>query len=267
MKIERLSVRRVGDGENAMAWASELQAGSLLSTTQRLKDDGGSWVRRARFSGREVVIKCRPHGANEALKRTLRSTRGDRQWRGASWLMRHGFSTAKPLLLADAFVDGVRSELLVTAYIDARSVLEHLAAGDLSVGEQHEVARALGRMIAEMDRRGRWNRDGKPSNLLLERDDAGAFRIVVIDTVAIRRAREFTSVWRALANLYIEPLGCGVPPRRSLCARAVREVVGAPPRGDARHDWELVRGVTWGKVREIIAAHGDPTPRVNPLAP
>lgn len=265
MEITRVRVRRVGEGENAARWSEALAAPEWAASSRILKEDGESWVRRASLAGRDVLVKCRPaRGAGERFKRLLRSTRGDRHWRGASWLMKHGFATAPPLALADALVDGIPCELLVTQYIHARSVLDHLAAHDLTVREEHAVARALAHLVVEMANKGKYNRDGKPSNLLVVRDPAGNVRIATIDTVAIRPARPSYAIPRSLANLMIEPIGINAKPRLALCARAVREIVG-PPQADKLPERRLARAPHWREPMAIINAHGDPRPRVNPV--
>lgn len=265
MKIERLTLRRAGPGIDPAAWSAELASGAWLAASKLLKSDGPSWVRRATLLGRDVVIKCRPAGRNETLKRLVRSTRGDRHWRGAAFLASHGFDTPETILLADALVDRTPSELLLTTFVDAPSLLEHLHAKDLDVKREHAAARALGQHISALLVAGRYNRDGKPSNLLLM--PAGdTFRVVTLDCVAIRRGRSFRAYKRSLANLLLEPIGTGSRPRLALCARVVRQLTGAPPRDpDERNLWWVDRANSWSKVQEHLAAHGDPTPRVDPL--
>jgi hypothetical protein len=271
MNIARLKVRRLGANEDAAFWTRSLSGGAWLPGSRVLKQDAATWVRRVTLPGRtgDVVIKCRPaQGLGERLKALSRASRGDRHWRGARWLLDHGFDTAEPLLLASAVVDGVPCELLLTAFIDARSVLEHLAARDLSVRQEHEAARAVARLVGGIDKAGRHNRDGKPSNLLLVPDVSGFYRVATIDTVAIRRGAGFKPLARSLANLLIEPMGTGVAPRLALQGRIMRELLGAPPtEANERDDWWLTRGLYWGTARDMVDAHGDPTPRVNPLGP
>ena len=67
-----------------------------------------------------------------------------------------------------------------------------------------------------------------------------------------------------LAALMIEAIGCGCTPRRALWMRALREAIGVSA-GGRDEESANVRGVV-RSVQELIAAHGDPRPRVNPLA-
>jgi hypothetical protein len=270
MNIDRVHVRRAARGTDPEAWARALR-GPLAG--RALKSDGPAWVRRCTLLGRDVVVKCRPHGAREGLKRLFGRTRGDRHWRGAEWLVSRGFHTAEPILLADALVDHIPSELLITEFVDAPSLLDLLAAhpSRLGVKQEHEVARAVARLVHAMLLEGRYNRDGKPSNLLIAPTldgEGGAFRVIVLDCVAIRRGRSFRVYKRSLVNLLLEPMGTGCMPRLALCARVVHELVGPPPLDPQERSSRWVdRAYSWYKVKEYIEAHGDPTPRVSPLGP
>lgn len=83
-----------------------------------------------------------------------------------------------------------------------------------------------------------------------------------------------------LASLMIEPTGCGVAVPVRLRARLVREVLagwwqsdsGATgPRVEEQFGVERVAwmqtsmGALWTQVARLIEAHGDPTPRIDPL--
>ncbi len=266
MKISRVKVRRIGPGEDAARWAAALADPSWHDGSVALKEDAGSWVRRADLRGRGVVIKCRPvYRADDRLKVLVGASRGDRQWNGAEWLASHGFATARPLALAIGDVDGMRAEILVTEFMVARSILEHLAARDMSARDEHEVCRALARLIAGLIKNGRYNRDGKPSNLLVVRTPQGAIDVATIDTVAIRQTgpASHTKLVAMLASLVIEPIGVGAEPRRSLKARVITgviELLGSDP--GRRH---IERLELWWHVSERVQHHGDPRPRVDPL--
>jgi hypothetical protein len=266
MKITRVKVRRSVNGEDAAAWAGALADPSWHAGSLTLKEGDGSWVKRAVLRGREVVIKCRPvFRADDRLKLILRASRGDRQWNGAEWLASHGFATARPLALATGDVDGMRAELLVTEFIKARSILEHLAARDLSARDEHELCRALARLIAGLIKHGRYNRDGKPSNLLVVRTPQGTLDVATIDTVAIRQTgpASHARLVAMLASLVIEPIGVGAEPRRSLKARVVKGVVEL--LGNDRGRRHIERLELWWHVSERVQLHGDPRPRVDPL--
>ncbi|MBL8762614.1 MAG: hypothetical protein JNL50_15065 [Phycisphaerae bacterium] len=146
--------------------------------------------------------------------------------------------------------------------------------GAIGVREELAIARELGRQVRRMIAHARFNRDHKPSNLVVL-SHAGRPSVAVIDCVAIlplsRGGGAGAALERTLASLYIEPLGVGVPPRRSLILSTLRAAlwiepapgsVSIPARCRAKR---RVRAL-WLAVAARVAAHGDPTPRVHPLA-
>lgn len=279
MQIDRMQLRRrsTDDTGRSVDWQAWLSRAAWQDAAL-LKRDGDSWVRAlpappgCGFT--EVVVKCRvDRGLRAAIKRFARSSRGDRQWRGARWLLGRGLRSARPLALVRARVDGVPCELLILERLRGRSVLEHLASGDLTTAQQHQVAGELGTLLASLIGSGRYNRDGKPSNLMVVTDAGGHLRVATIDTVAIRRSRSASgSLAAMLASLYIEPWGCGIPPRAALCARVILASVSGttpaanpgPPEPSAGTRESFRRA--WAASVHAVRAHGDPVPRINPLA-
>jgi hypothetical protein len=259
-------VERVAAGESAREWRRALEAFDP-GAAATLKEDGDTGVYLAEIQGRAVVLKrweLRTLGAR--LKAVVRAGRADRHWRGAAWLAGHGIRTARTLALATEHRRGRPRRWLVMEALQGRTVLEHLSAGDLSVRQEHAVARRLGAMLIELQRHGRMNRDSKPSNLIVVLADSASPEVAIVDCVAIRRSRAgVRDLTRMFASLYIEPLGCGCPPRRGLAMAAVHgawwELDAAGQRGALR----LVAKGAWRAAARVIAAHGDPTPRVNPL--
>lgn len=234
-----------------------------------LKREGAAEVLRGPLLGRDVVVKIIPaRGVADRVKAWAGRSRAQRQWLGAEWLDAHWFATARPL----ALLRGAGAECLVMEALNGRTVLEHLAAGDLPVREQHELAADLGAMVARMTALGRYNRDHKPSNLIVERLDNGRPRVAVIDCVAIlpvsRAGGAAGAADRMMASLVIEAIGCGCPPRRGLIMRALRArhdalAGAADPSPRSRR---LFCRAAWARVAALVAAHGDPRPRVDPLA-
>lgn len=255
MRIEHVQIRRVSPGEDCAAWVRALEDPGWLNAAlvlkegadpvrsgrpgeqgypadHRLGETACPWVRRGTLLGRDVVVKCRPAGSfAERLKLGVQHGRGDRHWKGACWLTRNGFRTAAPYVLATAELDGAPVELLAMEALAGRNLLEHLAAGDLGVGEQHAVAAAVGRMLIRLSKLQHYNRDSKPSNLMVVRTEAGP-EIAIIDCVAIR-PRAYAE--QMLASLVIEPIDQGCPPRRAVMMRVLHAAVdelrqdGGPP--------------------------------------
>ncbi len=234
-----------------------------------LKQEAGSDVLLATLLGKSVVIKrSLRRGLGDRLKWMTRASRGHRQWRGAEWLQEHGFGTARPLVLAYEPGRPAR-EWLVLEALSGKTLLQHIADNDLCVREEHAVARAVGRQVSALIKSGRFNRDHKPSNLIVLRTAEG-FSISIIDCVAIRRGKD--GAVRMLHALAVEPTGLGVLPRRALLARVVASMVESDfARLDAAlPEVRLARWASRRAIRDLVIGslhrHGDPTPRTNPLA-
>lgn len=288
--------------DQAPRWALALEsfdAARPPAGVRVLKAEGDSGVFHARFLGREVVIKSRlTRGFLARLKLLLRPSKAWRQWQGAAWLSSQGLPTAAGLVLATRATPRGLEELLVLAHVPGKTVLEHLADPSLPVRLQHVLAREAGRLVAAMvlpspqvgpGVAGRFNRDHKPSNLIVPRLTPAGAEIAIVDTVdlrPIRRAKQAAGcARRMLASMVIEPTGCGVAPRRTLMARALiacwhelgcradasgrlRQAGYRPGAMRATEPGRLARlhlRRQWERIARLIEDHGDPTPKVNPL--
>lgn len=262
-------IQRLAPGESAALWTKALIAFDAGSATV-LKKEGGSAVYRTRLLNRDVIVKAREmRGLKDRLKLWTGKTRGHRHWNGAAWLMSHGLATARPYVLATENRDGVSREWLVLELLPGKTLLQHIADRDLSVKQEHEVARTLARQIAALTGMGRFNRDHKPSNLILM-SDSDKFAPSIIDCVAIRPGKDGTV--RMLHALAVEPLGLAILPRRALLARVVHALVEAEHAGvtaslTARRlaRWASRRAY-WGIVSNSLHEHGDARPQTNPLS-
>jgi hypothetical protein len=218
--------------------------------------------------GRPVVLKCwRVGSPARRVYWLLRSSRGWRQWRGGARLARLGITTPEYVALVRGRDRLGWVEVLVMERLRGRSVLEHMARPSLDVRAEHRAAEALAGQCACMARAGIFNRDHKPSNLVLLEPAGAAPRIGVLDTVAVPRmlARGRGRVLGPpLERLVLEAIGVGVGPRRALIARFVAAWVRAmAPGADERR----LRREVWRAVSRAIEGHGDPTPKDNPLSP
>lgn len=259
---QRFRIDRIGAGERREQW---LRALGEFSPDETLKVEGAAWVYRGRMLGREVVVKVREvRSPADRLKVAVGAGRGRRHWQGASWLLEHGFATARPIVLAIERGSAAR-EWLVMEALPGASLLRHIADGNLGVREQHALARAVGRQVAALCAAGRFNRDHKPSNLIVSRR-GGEFVVSIIDCVAIRRGGD--GAVRMLHALAVEPTGLRILPRRAVLARVIASVVEAERGGrEAKSAMRGARRAYWGLVTESLRRHGDATPRTNPLAP
>lgn len=284
-------------GASRAAWSRALEAWRRSGEPGRpLKRDARTSVVAARLAGRDVIVKRWTLAGVSRLKASLGAGRGQRHWSGAAWLARHHVDTATCLVLAHDSSERERIDYLVMERLSGPSVLEILAAaggrhdstrGDaanapqaalLGPRRQLALARELGRQLRRLIGHGRFNRDHKPSNLIVLSADHRP-RVAIIDCVAIlpvsRAGGPGEALQRMLASLYIEPSGVGAPPRRSLILATLHGALGidrpaspGAPRTLRSHrvDRRRLRAL-WNSVADRVRSHGDPTPRVDPLAP
>lgn len=272
----------IADGIDGHALLRELQ--TALPSMRLLKSEDSSWVRRGLVLRRPVIAKWRPfRSIGDRLKSFLGRGRASRQWNGALWLSASGLTAAPSILLARARIDQRLGELLLMVALDGRTLLEHLADATLPPATEHAIADAVGQDLARIVGAGRFNRDHKPSNLLVINATPAQATVAILDSVAIlplRPGHNFTDgLARMLASLMLEPTGCGCPPRLALRRRVLRAMLRqlwqqAAVPGDGPHGpdspmdpaWESQSArAFWRMSDRIIQRHGDPRPRVNPL--
>lgn len=246
----------VGRGDEVARALGEVD----LARAEILKLEGGDSVVACTILGRATVVKVQgPRGIVGTIKRYLGLSRAWRQWRGAATLARLSIATAQPLALAIEI--GTGREWFVADRLIGPTLLHELAGKGMGArpAVQHEIAEAVGRQVGAMVRAGHFNRDHKPSNIVLTADGPA-----VIDTVAIRQCRDGSreAAARMLASLVIEPTGCGFPARLALRARCVAAAASVLEGAGAER---ASRRELWSLAREIIRDHGDMRPRVSPL--
>jgi hypothetical protein len=209
------------------------------------------------------------------IKSTAHASRAWRHWEGTQRLAKVNVGTAACYAIArsrDAST-GTQIEWLVTERVPGKTLLQHMADRDLTVRQEHALADAVGHTVGTLAAKGLFNRDGKPSNWIVRQPLTSTHaKVVIIDTVAVRRTLPGLPSMRGwiwmLSALLIEPTGCGCPPRLSLRARALKSFVDTCPvmhnaNPAAR---KAMRRKLWRSVSKAIETHGDPTPKVNPLA-
>ncbi|HZW07018.1 MAG TPA: hypothetical protein VFF65_07830 [Phycisphaerales bacterium] len=236
-----------------------------------LKSEGGASV--VALPGEKgaagLVVKRWELGtAGARLKAALKVSRAWRHWKGAERLTAAGVRTAACYAIARSVKRGVAIEWLVMDRLPGKTLLRHMADGDLTVKQEHALAAAVGEMLERLIAHKRFNRDGKPSNLIVGWSGGGAPTVSVIDCVAIRGGATEGKLVPMLASLVIEPLGCGrgVLPRRGVLMRALRSYyASAERRPGLPADWVQSRDFMWGEVAEAVRKHGDPRPKVDPL--
>ncbi len=266
-----IRVRRVAHDLTAdpSAWAEALRAADDLD---ELKSTDTVRVTAARIAlGRtpsEVVVKGEPvRTLRSRVRARLRMSRLDRQWVRAE-LVRERCATpiARDLALLHARDTlGVRWVLLITERIPGHTLLQHMAFASGSPRiERRGITRAVGRIPAQLAEGELFNRDLKPSNVLVRESDA---QPVLIDAAGVREAGPDLTRERLLApmlaSLVIEPTGCGIPIAETDRWRALRacvDEIGVPAR-ERRAECRRL----WRAVAHVVDHHGDPTPKDNPL--
>lgn len=273
-------ILHTGESEDARAWKRAL---AELTLPEPIKAEAGpkrvSAVYRVTLLGSQVALKLdAPLGARAWLARLgLDRSRAARQWEGARVLRAAGVETARPFVLARCTWthDGVprRAELVAVEWIEGRTLLEAIAGAR---GEDRRaIARRAGRLTARLTAGMILNRDHKPSNVIVVTPEHNrAPELALIDTVGIRpgvlpdRASR-----RMLRDLMLEPTGVGHPPTprditgflKGLEAGGFWPSRGVPDSQAARQQIRALRRELVRSVRQAIAEHGDPTPKVNPL--
>ncbi len=256
--------------------AHAVVARSFLDSARIIKEDGRTSVLTGTLDRVsppiDVFLKTiRLSGRAGALRRWLRLTPGEAQWRGLELLRSRGFAAAEPLVLFDGRDDhGQVCEVLVTRRVPGKTLLRHMHDQDLPPRAEHDLARAAGELISQMRERRIRNRDLKPSNLIVEEGagDQGSgtsqpMRLVQIDASGIRRGHSFSNTMDMLSSLLIEPTGCACPPRLTLRLRAF--LAAMPAHRGGKPLGRKMRRLVWHALERMIRDHGDPTPRVNPL--
>jgi hypothetical protein len=138
-------IQRIAQGESAAAWVGAL-ATFDPKTARVLKQEGTSAVYQTQLLGRDVVVKNRElRGLKERVKLWRELTRGFRHWNGANWLIDNGVATAKPWVLATQRGPRTLREWLVLELLPGKTLIQHIADRDLSVRQEHAVARQLAR--------------------------------------------------------------------------------------------------------------------------
>ena len=276
--VEDLRISRVpkkGDDLGArLAHALARDAWRDAALALKTTDDAGVFA--CLLAGQDVVVKTmRLASVKDRFRASVGATRLGRQWAGAELLETIGVRTARPLALLRGFDDsGAIVETLVLERVVGKSLLEHLRDKDLTADEVRSLTESMAVDLEAMWVRA-FNRDHKPSNLVVERTDDG-IRAVVVDTVGVRRLRGLASGSNAkrarmLASLWIEAVGVGHPPTILEAYRLVCRACDAPtPKGKRKPGWARQRSfgfarTMWALASDIVRDHGDPTPKDSPF--
>ena len=252
-----------------LALALALSSSAFAGSAHTLKRDTRSVVVRGAVTiagaPTDVVVKSRRlTRPKDLLSLAAGRTQALRHWRAAEWLASVGVPTAAPLLLFRQRSGVTLTETLVLAAVPGRTLLHELhdlrrGFSALGVRQRHALAAEIGRQITSITRHHRFNRDHKPSNLIVAPPSPGLPpRVAVIDCVGIRRDSARVGAARMLTSLMLEPLGVGCPPPLPLRMRCLAALLGPDTPRSARK-------TAWRAIARLISDHGDPTPSINPL--
>lgn len=257
---------------HAERWSETIRA---FTPARTLKREAHSAVFLGQLRGRDVVVKIVDLiGPIDRLASHVGLARLQRQWRGHERLATIGVATGQPICLARLEEPGTAPRLLLALqYVPGKSLLQHVADNDLTVKAEHRLAAALGRQIASIAMHRRYNRDHKLSNLIAVDPESAEPTIAVIDAAGVRHKRKRSRnnvAARMLFSAIVEPTGLNLRVRRSLqirvalaCAKKMLgEERSVKPTREAR---DLARHLL-ARARARLQLHGDPTPRINPLA-
>lgn len=248
------------DRPDLIRWLTD---GALASAAQTLKADTRCEVLAAHFEGQPLVVKTwRLDRPRDLLNRFAHRTQALRHARAARTLAEAGVPCAPALLVLRGRGRDSRAirETLVMPRIPGRSLLAHMrdharAAPADSDGVARDLCDRVGRLVRTLASRALFNRDGKPSNIIVGPDR----ELTVIDAVGLRRAPAREALERMLFSLIAEPAACGYPPSPALRARTLR---AATPGWTPAQRREL-RSAIDARIR----AHPIRTPAIDPLAP
>lgn len=289
------SARRHSAQADGPAWADALANEPWERTAVLLKEDGRVRVLAASLRGQQVVLKFyRYQGLVNRVRARFGVAPGDRHWAGAALLAAEGIPCAPMLALLNRRDGAQREDCLVMGRLKGSSLLHCLdqaKRGEMPLNHQHNLARAVGLQVGCILAAGLHNRDHKPSNLVVgfDKDDPNAMpTVAVADCQGVHRLNRDRSrhAIRTQASLALEAIGAGVLPRRAIIARTLRATVAAytarrfarmpvsdalamPKTEEDRILASLPHGMAlqaWPRIAQRIRVHGDPTPRVNPLA-
>ncbi|MEO1534070.1 MAG: hypothetical protein AAFS11_00725 [Planctomycetota bacterium] len=259
---DRVTILHLGEGESRQAWKEALADRPWESGTL-IKKDGEREVRRASMLDSNVAVKIRPA---ERLRTALIGNEHTKHVTAARLLARTRVQTAAVRCVARV----AKQSVLVTGWLEGRTLLECLA--DSSEVERGELFRQVGGIVGMQLGGELFNRDNKPSNVIVI---SGAEReMALVDIAGVRRVLTRTRrsairyVARMCSSLAIEPRGLGIAVSEvDLEAAAYAAVISyCSVFFTDEQVADLCMRAT-ALTLDLVAAHGDATPKVNPLNP
>ncbi len=256
---------QVGVGEDRGLWERRLAA-MFWTEGERIKRDRKGrevWRVEAEGSAGPVAygVKARPlSGVRDRVRFRFGATDLGRSVLGSALLTARGFETPSVRVLGIVRTESGWVEALVTDWVEGRTLLS--AWADPDGGDRLTLAHRAGAHVGLLALHGVFNRDAKPSNVVIDSD--GGFVMVDVGGARLSGGDRERELARMVAAQGFEPTGVGAQPGAGAvlaCVRAALRALGGssgPDRRTRRRVIELLR-------REI-KAHGDPAPKDDPLA-
>ncbi|MFB3430947.1 MAG: hypothetical protein ABL309_08500 [Phycisphaerales bacterium] len=248
-------------GAKARSIARAVCAESFGASARVIKSDDRTTVLAGEAAGYPVVVKALAlDRAIDRIRSVVRRTRHWRQARGAAAVASAGLRVCHThAIVRGTDPSGHRVEALIIERVEGPTLLRFASERSVGSGDDRELLDRLGEDVGKLVRAGRFNRDHKPSNIIVETQPDGRPVPVLIDTSDIRRARTNRSLDEMLAKLLIEATGTSVQVRTRDRLRIARVALGCS--GQRRELRDVL-----ASVERIVDAHGDPTPKDDPLA-
>ncbi|MEM9084260.1 MAG: lipopolysaccharide kinase InaA family protein, partial [Planctomycetota bacterium] len=217
----RIVARTEGVGDQWVIRSLESVGGEGWTS---LKSDEHTTVFVGVLAGGWSIVKThaltRP---KDSLAAIFRRTRLHRQFRGTVRSIRAGIPAAiVRLVIRGRDEEGRVIDTLIMERVPGRSVLEIFADAETNEETKRELAELVGALTHTLLAEGLFNRDHKPSNIIVD-ESRGGFRPVLIDCVGVRKAKTGDTIERLLKNLVVELIGYSCAPSstsawRALCA-------------------------------------------------
>ncbi|MEL7472380.1 MAG: hypothetical protein AAGK04_03615 [Planctomycetota bacterium] len=227
---------------------------------------GDVWLADARSAGRWIIKSERSIGSKGRWRSAFGRGPRAKAYRWGQALSTSSLVAVPAALLAAREADGPRVEATITPELRGPTLLEALTHEDIDIARH--AAEYAGNHAQRLLAQNVWNRDHKPSNLAfdgaVERD---RLRLVDLDGLRPLAGREHRAVLRMLVSMVIETLGVGRPLEPTVRWRLDHAFYNAAgPKGWELLDDEInsIERLT-SRVDQLVAGHGDPTPKRDPF--
>ena len=251
-----MRIWQLGGGESRSDWERALAGGGWRAGEVVKADDRGREVWKVELLGAMVAVKVRAvRGVLDRLRFRLGGTDLTRAHLGAALLTARGFESPRARVLALVRVGGAWFEVLVTDWAEGAPMIQRWC--DADEAERNELAQRAGELIGALSAKGVFNRDAKPSNVVV---DGEVLSLIDVGGVRLAGEDKVRELARMISAQGFEPAGVGERPTVGQMLACVRSACAAAGITG------LDRCVVVARLRLLIDGHGDPMPKDNPVA-